>query len=437
VVYGQNAPTESFQDWARQHVHTIDSVDKDTHDDVDLRPLGDIIGDAHVVAFGEPFHGGHEPLAMRNRLIRYAVTQLGFTAVALETGLSTSKRLYDHVLGTTTETDSALKASFGYGFGMYPENQELIRWLRTWNTTQPPARRVHFYGIDLTGQLFPYAHRSVEAVLTFVDKADPDLGRELHKQYADLIAAFRTDKYVKLTSAEKDGITGKIQDMVALIRRERIPLTTATSRDEYEWALRQALNAVQDDAFLRTVPPEFNPAGGPEQFSGGRWEHNSEMRELAMADNLLWVQQRESSRGKVFFFAHDGHVKSNAPIQKPLRSPTSIRPRPAGIYLRSALDRDMVVIGTYFGHGAGFPMDSVPLPPDTAGMDALLSSLSIPRFVMDLRELPSSGILRQWFQTPHETRNGQYWGHWVPPAQAYDAILFIETITPTPPMQKQ
>src|SRR5580692_3061798 len=125
VVYGQNAPTESFQDWARQHVHTIDSVDKDTHDDVDLRPLRDIIGDAHVVAFGEPFHGGHEPLAMRNRFIRYAVTQLGFTAIALETGLSTSKLIYDHVLGKTNETDSALKASFGYGFGRYPENQEL------------------------------------------------------------------------------------------------------------------------------------------------------------------------------------------------------------------------------------------------------------------------------------------------------------------------
>jgi erythromycin esterase len=97
-------------------------------------------GDAHVVAFGEPFHGGHEPLAMRNRLIRYAVTQLGFTAVALETGLTTSKRRYDHVLGKTTETDAALKEAFSYGFGGFPENLELIQWLRTWNAAQPPAR---------------------------------------------------------------------------------------------------------------------------------------------------------------------------------------------------------------------------------------------------------------------------------------------------------
>ena len=154
VVLGlarSDPPIQDFQQWARQHVHTISSVDKDTRGDADLRPLRDIIGSAQVVAFGEPFHGGHEPLAMRNRLIRYAVTQLGFTAVALETGLSTSKRLYDHVLGKTTEQDAALKESFSYEFGDYPENLELIGWLRSFNAAQLPARRVRLYGIDLTG----------------------------------------------------------------------------------------------------------------------------------------------------------------------------------------------------------------------------------------------------------------------------------------------
>jgi len=311
---GQNAPTVAFQQWARQHVHAISSVEDDTYGNADLRALNNIIGGAHVVAFGEPFHHGHEPLAMRNRLIRYAVTELGFTAVALETALTTSKRLYDHVLGKTTETESALREAFSYGFGGLPENLELIRWLRSYNATQPPERRVRLYGIDLTGQEFPYAYRSVEAILTFLDHADPDLGRELRKQCADVIPVFRSDKYVKLTPAEKDAVTGKIQDMVAFVRRERIPLTAATSPDEYEWALRQALNAAQDDAFLRSHPQfEFELLlKSPEKFPPTEWEHNLEMRDLAMADNLQWVQQREGSRGKILFFAHDGHVLTSA-----------------------------------------------------------------------------------------------------------------------------
>lgn len=140
AVYGQNAPTQAFREWARDHVHPIASLNEDTHDDADLQPLRNIIGDAHVVAFGEPVHGAHEPLAMRNRLIRYSVTGLGLTAVELETCLSSSKRLYDYVLGRTTETDSALKQAFCYGFGDYPENLELIRWLRTYNASHQRAR---------------------------------------------------------------------------------------------------------------------------------------------------------------------------------------------------------------------------------------------------------------------------------------------------------
>jgi erythromycin esterase len=214
----------------------------------------------------------------------------------------------------------------------------------------------------LTGQYFPFAYRSVESVLNFVDVATPRLGHELRKRYADVIPVFRSDKYVKLTSSEKDGITGKIQDMIALMRRERVALIAATSRDEYDWALREALNAAQDDAYLRSLPAEFDP----EQFDPSleqvqpaerRDLHQAEMREIGMADNLLWVQQRESSRGKVFFFAHDGHVKDGNQVPQ-----NGGAWRMAGAYLRSALGPDMVVIGTYFGHGAGFPVGKVPPP---------------------------------------------------------------------------
>ncbi len=66
------------------------------------------------------------------------------------------------------------------------------------------------------------------------------------------------------------------------------------------------------------------------------------------------------------------------------------RYRPAGEYLRSALGRDLVVIGTYFGHGAGFTAGRV-APPNAAGMDGMLSSLSLPVFSMDHNELPGSG----------------------------------------------
>jgi erythromycin esterase len=444
-VHSQSVPTEAFRQWARDHVHPIVSVNKEAHDDADLQALHNIVGDAHVVAFGEPVHGAHEPLAMRNRLIRYGVTRLGLTAVTLETCLSPSKRLYDYVLGRTAETDSSLKEAFCYGFGDLTENLELIRWLRNYNTTQPPARQVRFYGVDLTGQYFPFAYRSVEAVLTFLDCAAPSLGREVRRQYTDLIPVFRSDKYAKLTQAEKDAITGKVQDLIALIRRERTPLTAATSQDDYEWALRQAVSAAQDDAFLRSLPPEWDDdllVKSPEKFeANASWNHKAEMRELALADNLLWVEQRECRRGKILFFAHDEHVQTSAGIvgspTRPAGGPL-IRIRVADTYLRSALGSDLVVIGTYFGRGTGFPHSDAPPPADAHRMEDLLGSLSIPQFIMNLHDVPSSGPLHEWFQMAYATRDsvsGQD-VYMVAPLRAYDAILYIETITPSPAAQK-
>jgi erythromycin esterase len=433
-LVAQHPPTQAFSEWARDHVHPIAPADENAHDG-DLQILTKIIGDANVVAFGEPIHGGHEPLAIRNRLIRYTVKHLGFSAIALETCLSPSKRLYDHVLGRTTETDATLKAAFCYGFGNMPENLELVQWLRTHNAGQPPARQVRIYGVDLTGQYLPYASRSLESVLSFLERADAALGRKVRKQQADLLPAFRSDTYPKLTLAKKNAITGRIQDLIALLRRERVSLTQATSADDYEWALRQAVTATQDDAYLRSFPPEWDPdllAKSPEKLPPGeRWDQNAEMREVALADNLLWVQQRESRRGKVFFFGHNLHVQTGVGI---LGSPSrpAVGPwrkiRSSGSYLRSALSREMVVIGTYYGQDRGFSRSPVAPPTHIRGVEGVLASLSLPQFIMDMRELPNGSSLAAWFQMPHATGQNPYT---VKPREVYDAILFVHTITPS------
>ena len=166
--------TEQFQRWAQDHAHHLDARAMDSPlGDANLQsfpPLRQTVGDARVVAIGEPHHGSHEPLAMRNLVIRYLVSELGFTAVALETGLSPSKRLYDYVLLKGDETDSALAASFSYGFGEFQENLDLLHWLRAFNATRMPANRVRLYGVDMTGQVFPTAYRSLDAV--------PDISRQ-------------------------------------------------------------------------------------------------------------------------------------------------------------------------------------------------------------------------------------------------------------------
>ena len=74
ALNGQNASTEPFQQWVRQHVRPISPVD-DTHGDADLQALNNMISGAHVVAFGEPVHGAHEPWVMRKPIDSLQIDQ--------------------------------------------------------------------------------------------------------------------------------------------------------------------------------------------------------------------------------------------------------------------------------------------------------------------------------------------------------------------------
>ena len=438
TTQGQNAPIQDFRQWARDHVHPVITSEDFAHSDADLDILHSIVGSSHVIAFGEPIHNGHEVLEFRNRLIRYGVTHLQVRAVALETCLSPSKLLYEYVLGRSTESDNALKEAFCYGFGNYPEDLDLIHWLRSYNASHSTEGKVRFYGIDLSGQFSPTAFRSLDAVMSYLDKADPPLRHEVRIKFEGVVQIFRTDRYIRLTAAQKDACTGSIQDLIALLRRERVLLTEKTSPDDYAWALRQAITASQDDVFLRSLPLEFDPSV-PEWWKAykpdSRWDHNAEMREVAMADNVLWVQERERDRGRVLYFAHDEHVETGlgmlgSPGHPPAGQYQQIRG--AGSYLRSALGLDLLVIGTYLGHGEGFGFSDAPTPA-VHSMEDFFGSISIPRFLMNLHELPASGPLHDWFQTAHATRSTilRDATDSVAPLSSYDEIFFIRAVTPS------
>src|SRR5258705_13186074 len=81
--------SEAFEKWASARAIPLRTVEAGG-DVKDLLPLKSLVGAARVVILGEPNHGTHEPLAFRNRLIRFLVEQMGFTAVGLETSFTES-----------------------------------------------------------------------------------------------------------------------------------------------------------------------------------------------------------------------------------------------------------------------------------------------------------------------------------------------------------
>jgi erythromycin esterase len=181
VVPAASAPAqtkdEEFVRWASERAILVSTVDAGG-DFTDMLPLKAVVGSARVVALGEPTHGAHEPLAFRNRLIRFLVEQMGFTAVALESGFTESWRVQSFLAGGNGE----LSAVAGNGLtaptlARFGENPELIDWMKQYNEDPAHRRKIRFYGIDLTGWRadkgeFSNARLSVDFVVAFLSRAE-------------------------------------------------------------------------------------------------------------------------------------------------------------------------------------------------------------------------------------------------------------------------
>jgi erythromycin esterase-like protein len=160
------------------------------------------------------------------------------------------------------------------------------------------------------------------------------------------------------------------------------------------------------------------------------------MREVAMLENLSWISEREAPRGRVFLFAHIGHLQKHVHRSDVVKQLNGMVP--FGVYAQSRFGADYVVIGTYFGTGEGFPEGFRPPPPDSNGIDGLLASSGVSAFIADLRQLPRGSPLFDWFAEAHATRSGGY-GEWlelIRPLGAFDAFFYVDRVTPVAALRR-
>ncbi|HEY7036127.1 MAG TPA: erythromycin esterase family protein, partial [Thermomicrobiales bacterium] len=150
----------------------------------DYDPLIDVIGDARFVLLGEASHGTHEFYRERARITRRLIDEQGFSAVVVEADWPDAYRVNRFVRGASDDPDAA--AALG-DFHRFPrwmwrntEVRDFVSWLREHNDGLPPgARKVGFYGMDLYS-----LGASIEAVIGYLEKVDPDGARRARSRYA-------------------------------------------------------------------------------------------------------------------------------------------------------------------------------------------------------------------------------------------------------------
>ncbi len=223
-------------------------------DDYDL--LLKAIGSAHFVLIGEASHGTQEFYRERVKITQRLIMEKGFTAIAVEADWPDAWRVNRYVLGVSGDKDAREALA---GFERFPswmwrntEVCDFVEWLRQHNSSVSPAKQVGFFGMDLYS-LF----RSMEEVLTFLDRTDPAAAKQARARYAcfDHVGqnsqAYGYAAAFGMARSCEDEVVKQLRDMTVDLNPTLAALRL--ERDEYFYAQQNARLVRNAEAYYRSM----------------------------------------------------------------------------------------------------------------------------------------------------------------------------------------
>jgi erythromycin esterase-like protein/predicted phosphoribosyltransferase len=259
------------------------------------------IGDARIVLLGEATHGTHEFYRERAFITRRLITEKHFDAVAVEADWPDAYRVNRYVRGAGSDQDAAESLA---DFGRFPtwmwrnaDVLDFIGWLRTHDDSRPAEDGAGFYGLDL------YSLRaSMEAVLRYLDKVDPDAARRARRRYGcfDQFGE-HMDDYSHTAglglsaTCEREVVTQLIE-----LQRARADYASRDGRvaaDDYFFAEQNARLVRSAEEYYRTM------------FRGRVESWNIRDRHMASAlKELMKYLSRPGRPARIVIWAHNSHL---------------------------------------------------------------------------------------------------------------------------------
>ncbi|MGO9383814.1 MAG: erythromycin esterase family protein [Mycobacterium sp.] len=170
---------------ARTPAEVIGSVAIDCPEGIPPREtLEELIGDARIVLIGEGSHGTHEFYKARAEITKWLIDEKGFCAVAAEADWPDAYRVNRYVrgLGQDKSADEALSGFERFPAWMWRNTvvRDFVDWLRRRNRLHESTgqRQAGFYGLDLYS-----LHRSMDEVITYLDRVDPKAAARARDRY--------------------------------------------------------------------------------------------------------------------------------------------------------------------------------------------------------------------------------------------------------------
>ena len=358
----------------REAAHPITSA-------ADYDRIVELAGDAQFVLIGEASHGTHEFYEVRAALTRRLVEEKGFRVVALEADWPDMLRVHRYVRGLGDDRDA--NAALG-GFTRFPQWMwrnsvmlEFVEWAREWNCRLGnEASPVGLFGMDLYS-----LHASIDAVLGYLSKTDPDAAARARRRYSCFehfgedpqMYGYATAKGVAETCEQA------VVEQLIELRRKYDEANTHTDEREAE----ELFFAEQNARLVRNAERYYRS-----MFRGRASSWN--LRDSHMAETLnALVTRLDSGATKVVVWAHNSHLGDARATEMSERGEHNV-----GQLVRERIASDAFLIGfsTYSGSVTaasdwGEPGERRHVRPGLGGSyEELFHKVGLPQFWLDLRE---------------------------------------------------
>lgn len=396
-------------DWLKQNAVALKTVEAGSGL-ADMAPIKAMVGKARVVSLGEATHGSREFFQLKHRMLELLVTEMGFTSFAIEASFPEALRVNEYVLTGKGDPEAALT---GMRFWTWDTEEvlALIRWMRRYN--EDHKAKLKFYGFDMQSPPGP-----VGALVDYIRKVDRAFAPEVEAILAPLSNDFDANYYTTAPPEVQRATASGIARIIARLDAERAAYEKrGGGADAFKLARLHAQVVRQGEASL---------AAG---MMGG------DLRDKAMAENVLSLLDIEGPGAKMVLWAHNAHVQRT----------TYGGGKAMGAHLHEALGADQVVFGFAFNQGG---VRAVPLPfgrgvlgftvpPLPAGsLDATLARLGSHLLALDMRAAPAGSPAAAWLDA--KLSRGSIGSAFreddaarstikASPRARYDALLFVET----------
>lgn len=404
----------------------------------DYDRLMEMAGDARFVLIGEASHGTHEFYKHRAEITKRLIREKGFTIIAVEADWPDAYRINRYVRGD--EGQEAIDALGG--FVRFPswmwrnaDVLDFIGWLRDYNDSLPAhSPRTGFYGIDLYS-----LHTSIEEVIGYLDKVDPEAARRARNRYAcfdhygEDTEAYGFAAMFDLESSCADDVVAQLVELQR--RRSRYHLRDGEiAGDEYFYAEQNARLVKNAEEYYRSM------------FLGHVASWN--LRDTHMAEMLEALVEHGSGDGagaKAVVWAHNSHLGDARATEMSERDELNL-----GELIRTRHPDSLLVgFSTYSGTVTAStdwsqPPERKTVRPGMSGSyEYLFHTLGLPSFLLPLRE---PGAARNLLSEPRleraigviyrpDTERISHYFH-ARLAEQFDAIIHIDTTRAVEPLER-